>query len=263
MKTRSAFVLAGIFCVAISQAAINLTHNGSVVNIDETTSTVNNWFVGGIDNVFAHSYYFRVGDGSAASLVSTLGAPSVTLFGTRGAEVKYQSASLRITLNYFLTAAGGTADLAETALVENLTGSAQAVRLFQYNDYDMNGTSGNDVGERLNSSTIKVTDGAVSTINAIEGGAPIPDFTEIALWPNTRNNITGTAGYNLDTAAGSGIGQTVNGDIAYAFQWNKNLAGGGSFIVSTDKITAVPEPASMVALGLGAVALLRRRRKVA
>ena len=262
MRRRFYFAITAIFCVASSQAAITLSHNGSIENIDETNATINNWLVGGTDNVFHHSYYYRLGDTGSASLISTLGAPSVTLFGTRGAEVKYQSTFLRITVNYFLTGASGTADLAESALVENL-GSAAAVRLFQYNDYDMNGTAGNDKGERLNSSTIKVSDGSVTALNAVEGGTPIPDFTEIAIWPNTRNGITGTAGYNLNTPAGSGIGQVVNGDIAYGFQWNRNVAAGGSFLVSTDKITSVPEPASMIALGLGAAALLRRRRKIA
>jgi hypothetical protein len=260
-------LLSGLALVATSQAAIQLSHNGSIVDINENTSSVTNWFVGGTDQVFEHQYYFRSGDAGNANLASTISAPVVTQFGPRAAEVVYTNASLRLTLTYLLTGAlnGLTAELAETALVENIGTSVVNMRFFQYNDYDLNGTAGNDTGLRQNSSTIRVTDNVNTAITTIEGGTPIPDFSEINnAFPALRNNIDNTNGYFLNTATGAGIGQSMSGDISYAFQWNPVLNPGGSFIVSTHKVTAVPEPGSMIALGLGAAALIaRRRRKVA
>ncbi|MCH7688019.1 MAG: PEP-CTERM sorting domain-containing protein [Planctomycetes bacterium] len=93
------------------------------------------------------------------------------------------------------------------------------------------------------------------------GATPIPNFSEMSLFPTVRNSITGTAGYNLNTAAGGGIGETMSGDMTFAYQWNQSIGDRGSFGVSTDKVMVVPEPASMIALGLGVAALLRRRKK--
>jgi hypothetical protein len=74
-------------------------------------------------------------------------------------------------------------------------------------------------------------------------------------------SLTTTPGYNLDTSAGNGIGQNYSGDAAYGFQWNVDLGVGQSFTVSTDKVAAVPEPGTIAALGIGAIALLRKRKK--
>ena len=260
MNRKGIAILVGILSCAVSQAQITLTHNGSTVNINENTATVSDWIVGGVDHVFANSWYFRDGDTVSASLVSTISAPTITLFGSRGAEVVYTDNDLTVSITYWLATStnGLSSDLAEQVTVDSRSGIN--LRLFQYNDFDMDGSFGGDTATRLNSSTIEQVDGGASETT---GGTPIPDFSEIDLWPSTLTNITGTAGYNLDTAAGSGIGQTVSGDVAFAYQWNESIADGGAFALSTDKVLAVPEPASLIALGFGAIALLRRRKRVA
>jgi hypothetical protein len=39
------------------------------------------------------------------------------------------------------------------------------------------------------------------------------------------------------------------------------MTANSAFLMSTNKVVAVPEPGSMLALGLGAAALLARRRR--
>jgi hypothetical protein len=252
-----------LLCFSAVQAQVVLTHNGSVLEIDENTGTIVNWTVGGVDHVFEHTYYWRDGDSTTVSLLSDIGAPVVNLFGSRAAEVIYANDDLRITISYLLTGStnGMTSDLVESVLVESLTGP-MAFRLFQYTDYDLNGTSDNDSATRENSSTIRSTDDDVQTVWAVEGGTPIPEFTEISnVYPELQDNLLNVAGYNLDTAAGDGLGDSESGDIAYAMQWNRDMTANSAFLMSTNKVVAVPEPGSMLALGLGAAALLARRRR--
>jgi len=68
----------------------------------------------------------------------------------------------------------------------------------------------------------------------------------------------------LGTGAGVGafFDLTVNGSIArIEFSQDNPGTGGDGMIFENLAFTPVPEPASMAALGLGAVALLRRRRQ--
>ena len=240
---------------------IFLTHNGSGVVINSHTASVVNWqMIGGANHVNQHTWYFRDGDGGAASPISDIGTPTDTLFGTQGVEIVYANSDLTVTINYFLQANsdGTAASLAEQVAFE--TNFGINLRLFQYNDYDINGTPADDTATRLNSSTIVQFDGDFA---ATTGGTPFPDFSEIGPFSALLQNIEGTAGYNLNTLAGNGIGETVNGNMTFAYQWNRNLGDGDSFVLSTNKVAAVPEPTTFAVLGVGALALLRRRRRIA
>jgi hypothetical protein len=176
-------------------------------------------------------------------------------------ELVYSNGTFRVQVRYLLSGAGMEADLTEAVTIRNLTEESVDLRLFQYSDWDMAGTPEDDTVERLNSSTMQQSDGVVTAATAIHGGTPIPNFTGMSEFDFVLNDITTTAGYNLDTAAGDGIGETFTGDATYAFQWNRTLAAGGQFTLSTDRIAAVPEPGSMIALGLGLSALIASRKR--
>ncbi len=252
--------IAAVSTVASAQI-FNLSDAGSTASIDAGNGTMFDLSVGGIDQVFAHTYYLRNGDGGTASGLDTFNLDSSSQPLTNFLQLVYSNATFRIQIRYLLTGGISQADMAETVVVTNISNQSASLRLFQYSDWDMGGTAGGDTVTRQNSSTMQQTDGAFVGSIAIHGGTPIPDYSEMEGFPNVRNDITSVNGYFLDTAAGSGIGQTFIGNGTYGFQWNRSLAAGAQFSLSTNKLAAVPEPGSMIALGLGVSALLARRRR--
>ncbi len=252
-------VLALISTVASAQ--FTLTDGGAIVDIDTSNGTIDNFVLGGIDHAFQHTYYLRNGDGGTAAGLGTFALLSSSNPLANYAELVYGNGTFEIQIRYLLTGAGQQADLAETVVVRNVSGQTASMRLFQYSDWDMAGTAGTDTVTRLNSSTMQQVDDIATGNTSIAGGTPIPEFSEMGAFAGLRTSILTTNGYVLNTAAGNGIGQTFNGDGTYAFQWNRNLAPNASFAMSTDKVLAVPEPGSMIALGLGVTALLARRRR--
>ncbi len=254
--------LALLSCFASAQ--YTLTDGGATVDIDTSNGTVDSFVLGGVNHAFQHTYYLRNGDGGTAAGLGTFALLSSSNPLANYAELVYGNGTFEIQIRYLLTGAGQQADLTEAVVVRNISGQSASMRLFQYSDWDMAGTAGSDSVTRLNSSTMQQVDNVATLNTLVSGGTPIPEFSELGGFAGIRTNITTTNGYSLNTAAGGGIGENFVGDGTYAFQWNRDLAAGSVFSMSTDKVLAVPEPGSMIVLGLGVSALLaRRRRKLA
>lgn len=257
--------IGGLVATALTASAqvFTLTDTGTSAVIDtQSVMGIKDWFIGGIDQASQSTYTWRVGDSTANDPISNLVQLSAIQTGTRLLDVAYENVALgfRIDITYLLTGGTTTFDIAEIGRVTNTGNQSLNFRLIQYNDFDLNGTPSNDTATRLNSSQIRQVDGAMTLNFVSEGATPVPTHSQVSglfFFP-----LTTIAGFDLDSPAGSNIGQSFTGDAAYAYQWNFVINPGQSFTISTDKVAAVPEPGTMIALGLGAVALLRRKRRV-
>lgn len=264
MKLRALTIASFAGLAALSSAQFSLLDNLSTLSVNPTlgTNLIESWNVaGGPDHVFRKAYLLRSGSATTASILfNQFGAPTVTTT-TNTADIRYSGGGLSVRV--FLSVIGGTtsATLSEIVTITNTGNVATPVTLFQYNDFDMFPTFDNDSITRLNSSTIFQSDAIPGSFNLTAGATGIPALSQISgggFFPS----LTSTAGFNLNTAAGAGIGQSFsNVDGVFAWQWDWNLATGQSVQISTATVLAVPEPGTIAALSFGALALLRRRNR--
>lgn len=257
---KSLAVLAGVLAVSPSFAVV-LTDGGSSVTLNDaglsgSTALISNWNLNtGGDQLWDHSWFFRTQTGPAVR-VNSLAQVSTQSLGANAHRVTFGNADFQIDMTFSLFGGNGSASIAEQIRVRNIGANPLNIVLYRYSDFDLAGTVGNDTVTRTNSSTMTQVDGAWSLVSS---AVPVPMFTQLG----TGFLGTITSGANLDTAAGAGIGASATpSDAAFAMQFMHQLGVGGQAVMSTDQVLrVVPEPGSMIALGLGAAALVARRRR--
>jgi len=129
------------------------------------------------------------------------------------------------------------ADVDTTIAITNLTGASISVDLFEYSDLNLNGTFGAlDRATVVSASEITV-DGIIgSTVTDQVTGGELPDHYQVGTVGADGIAFafqSGTAGNLADSPA---VGApTAPGDIAYAFQWTRNLGVAGTVTIQKDR----------------------------
>ena len=249
--------LTGVLAGFANAVAFTLADGNAVVNGTDTDG-LTNWITDGIDDLFNQDYYWRIGNTSGEAQVGDIGPGVITQLAANIVNVSYTHAAFRIDMYYSLiggAAGSGTSDIGEIVRVTNLSNGALNFHLFEYDDFDINGSAGGDFASSLNSSTIGQSDGPR---RVTVGATPPPDSWQIAPFNGLLVSLNDATPTNLNNT-GSGLGPD---DLTFAMQWDRTIQAGGSFLMSKNKrVETVPEPATMAALGLGLAAMVRRRAK--
>jgi hypothetical protein len=247
-----------------------LADGNSVVTLNLTNpgSGMDNWTVDGQNQLSQQWFYYRIGNTGTAASVGSLTLASVTQPSASSLNTTYVSPgqfSLQVVYSLVGGANGsGTADLTEQIKIQNLTSAPLAFNFFQYANFQLGGpaNANNQVVQLetnrkgLYNEALVTTGNIALTENVDSAISPGANNGEAGLVPNTLNNITGTAGYNLDNTNNSGPG-----DATWALQWTNGIAANGTLIISKDlNIAGVPEPATWSLISLGLVAYGVRRR---
>jgi MYXO-CTERM domain-containing protein len=264
-----------VFVLRARGQIYGVTNGNSFALINSTSQAgMFNWTVDGVNQLYQQWFWFRIGTRGGESSIDTLGAPTVTAAGSGLLSTIYANSKLSVQVDYALhggAAGSGSADMAETITLRNVSNGLLDLHFFQYSDFDLLGNAPNDHVELFRNGSSGPFTGALQwdgDANNSQFSAHITvtgaNHAEATYWPVLLNELTDSKPTTLaDTVGVVGSG----GDVDCAFQWDLSIAAGGSVTLEIDKNLTlpplvVPEPsaAALAAMGLVGAAFLRRRR---
>ncbi len=280
-KRVSLFALLAMFGALVGTAdgkQVTLTDRNSSIVIDSGASAgMSSWTVDGVGHLSQQWLWYRVGSSgpemSIDTLVEDLDSPKVSDadldVGDERALLRYMDSQGRFMLevDYILTGGNpgsGTADVAEIISVHNATDDPLEIHLFQYSNFDLNDNEIDQLVEITNGNTASQSDGVFQSGLSETVVVPRPNHFEVGTAPGLLGKLEDGDADSFSDQAGP-LDQPA--DYAWGFQWDVVIPARGSFVISKDKhleeTPPIPEPATLTFIGLGALAMVRRRRESA
>ncbi|HTR40334.1 MAG TPA: PEP-CTERM sorting domain-containing protein [Pseudomonadales bacterium] len=252
-----------------SSASFNLGGTGT------GTLGMNSWMVDndpGVSQLDQQWFWYSVNTGSGWSGVqpiNQLGAASLSGVSANGFTATYQNSTMAVQVIYSLEGTGsgtGGADLFETVNVLNLSGANIGVNFYQYGHFNLlqNNVNTVSIGGSLSGGYTFIQQTTMVGGNGIQESInqPYANFAEAGAPTSVMNDVTSGSQLNGTTAYGPA-------DAAWALEWNSTVSpfggnAGNVWNVLQDQnmsIVPTPEPSTiaLIAMGLGALVMARRR----
>jgi hypothetical protein len=260
--------ISGLFAPPSFAGIFTLVDDNSSMTFNTASSgNASDWVIDGVDQLSRQAFWFRIGNTAEQSVhalpiafesaTNTNVDPNLdTLF------VRYLGAGFQIDIRYSLD--GGlpgslASDMAEQISISNTGASPLDFHFFQFNDFDLSGTSSGDSAVFTNANAVQQFEGAMRLSETVV--TPVPSHREIDFHPNTLAKLADALPTTLSDTPGTSI-VAGPGDLTWAFQWDFVLPVGGTYQISKDKhMSGVPEPtgAVLMLIGIG-LAMVRRIR---
>jgi hypothetical protein len=261
-----ALAVLAVGTVGANAQVFTLTDFNSVFNIDSFNGA-QDWLVEGVDQLYEQGFWFGIGSTSPEQQLGSYFTNGWVDASGRVATLQFTHTMFTAEIMYILTGGtpgSSTSDVAETIRIVNTSREALPLRFFQYCDFDLNNTISNDRVTFVNANTVRQFDSGGGPNLSETVVTPAPSHYEGNLFANTRNSLMDGATTILSDMPA--IGASLSGDVTWAYEWDRTINHGGSFLISKDKhMDTVPEPGTLILLGLGlcGVEVLRRRRNKA
>jgi hypothetical protein len=219
------------------------------------------------DVAFQSWWFYRV---SGATQESAFANPDLELYsGSVGRLGWYDPTGAGLfgsVLSFEVLDPGTGGNLFQNMRIFNTSGASLTIDVFQYLDFDINGTPGSD-RVSLGSNP----DGIL--INQREGGQTLPmvgygaNAYQVSTYSQLRTNLTNNGVNNLTNG---GITNAA-GDWTVGFQWSVTIAAGSyqDFMtqiasnapLENPTVTVIPEPGTALLMGLGLLLLAAPERR--
>jgi hypothetical protein len=260
-------ILSTLFSAPVFGAT--LTSGNSSITINPASDQLATaWMIDGQLQMALQGFYFRVGGVGGEASISTLSLISQTQTTPGSLTVTYGNGLFNIETIYSLVggaAGSGNADLSEQIRITNLTGNALDFHFFQYTDFDLGAASPGDtvqLGQNLQglyNEALQTKGNVIYSDTILTPGA---NHGEVGTFPSTLNGLNDSNPTTLSDNAGP----LNSSDATWAFQWDRVIAGGSTFIIGLDKnvyVIPIPEPSvgTLIPVGLGLIAAARRLRQ--
>lgn len=260
-------ICSGMSLFQATAAPVILSDFGTSASIDlDSGAGMYSWTIGGQNQLNQQWFQYRIGTNTTAQPINLISAPTILANTANSLVTSYGNSQFTLTVSYILTGGSqgpGSADILETIIVDNHSGGVLDFHLFQYSDFNLLGTAGNDTVQFLGPDSVRQTEGLFGIQEGII--QPPATFAEAAFAGpgGTLGRLATIPGYDLNNNLGP-----ITGDVTWAFQWDYEIQDNSSLQVYKDKtliVPVIPEPTSLTLIGFGltAFALVNKRRKSA
>ena len=242
---------------------VTLTDNNSSTIIDTAYGQLG-WIVDGVNQLSSQSFWYRVGASGPEANIGTL-SHTATQIAPDQLNVTYYDSAQRFhaLVEYNLTGgsmSSGHSDLAETITIYNDGETALEFNFFQFADFDLAGTSSDDMVEFMYKTNVVQWDGSQMSSETFSSHVGNGVMREAGFFGTLQGYMTDGSATNLT----DGTLSYGPGDAAWLVQWTVRIAVGDSFIISKDKLITrnnIPSPDAglLGVMGLAVSAVWRRR----
>lgn len=261
MKRVPLLIFLFAMCLAVSPpaSAALLSDGNSTAQVDPTSQAgMWDWAVDGHHLLYQQWFWYRIGNTGPEASIDTISAPTINQAAPNTLTLDYANANITLTIEYTLL--GGapwsfTADIGESIRIGNPGTSPLNIHFFQYSDFDLRTNQDEvDIDPSLRFVTQQASAHDYFLSETTE--SPRPNHGEANTFAATRNSLNDPNPTTLNDQL------SATGDVIWAFEWDTTIAGGGSFLISKDKLlSSVPEPAAIGLLGGVLVVVARKLRR--
>jgi hypothetical protein len=253
-------------------AQYTITDGNSSAHFNTTALTpgsqvgMDNWTVDGVNHMYSQWFWIRDDSMSREVRLNALtfinGGVTDTNFDGNNDTLflAYGGQGYTVATRFVLQGgANGSrvSDIAEQITITNTSTTTRTFSFFQYADFDLNGNIVDDAAGIANANAVYQHDFLNGTTVSETVFTPTFGVAEIGVFANTVNSLDDAGITTLNGNAGPLVGSA---DYTWALQWNITLLPGQSFQISKD-LQITPAPGAVALMGMGGLAMARRRRR--